>query len=46
MYMTPEKNDAAAGTYTVRLLSQEEKILTRPLYEEAFPEDGPELTDY
>lgn len=30
----------------MRLLTQEEKQLTRPLYEEAFPEDGQKLTDY
>ncbi|MBQ7535118.1 MAG: GNAT family N-acetyltransferase [Stomatobaculum sp.] len=44
--MAGEKEAAAAGTYMVRRLSQTEKLLTRPLYEEAFPEDGPELTDF
>ena len=35
----------AGGDITVRLLTEEEKYRTRPLYEEAFPEDGPEVTD-
>ena len=30
----------------VRVLSQREKGLTRPLYEGCFPEDGPALTDF
>lgn len=30
----------------IRYLSQEEKEKTRPLYEEAFPEDGKEFTDF
>ncbi|MBQ7534726.1 MAG: GNAT family N-acetyltransferase, partial [Stomatobaculum sp.] len=42
--MTPEKDVPAS--LAVRLLSREEKQKTRFLYEEAFPEDGPELTDY
>ena len=51
--MTPEKEDArmrpekdGPARFTVRLLSPEEKQRTRFLYEEAFPEDGPKLTDY
>ena len=35
----------AGGDITVRLLTDNEKYRTRPLYEEAFPEDGPEVTD-
>ena len=42
--VTSEKNVPAGRI--VRLLSPEEKQRTRFLYEEAFPEDGPELTDY
>ena len=42
--MRPEK--AGPDRLTVRLLSPEEKQRTRFLYEEAFPEDGPKLTDY
>lgn len=30
----------------IRKLTQEEKILTKPLYEEAFPEDTPPLVEY
>ena len=51
--MTPEKEEArmrpekdGPARFTVRLLSPEEKQRTRFLYEEAFPEDGPKLTDY
>ena len=42
--MRPEKDGPAR--LIVRLLSREEKERTRFLYEEAFPEDGPKLTDY
>ena len=42
--MKPEK-DGPSGL-TVRVLTREEKQRTRFLYEEAFPEDGPALTDY
>ena len=44
MRMSAEEN--GNGGRSVRLLTQEEKQLTRPLYEEAFPEDGQKLTDY
>ncbi len=30
----------------IRKLTQEEKVLTKPLYEEAFPEDTPPLVEY
>ena len=42
--MSAEEN--GNGGRSVRLLTQEEKQLTRFLYEEAFPEDGQKLTDY
>lgn len=32
--------------YEIRVLRQEEKVLTRALYEEAFPEDTPPLVDF
>ena len=51
--MTPEKDETrmkpekdVPASLAVRLLSREEKQKTRFLYEEAFPEDGPEFTDY
>ncbi|MBR3007994.1 MAG: GNAT family N-acetyltransferase [Stomatobaculum sp.] len=44
MRMSAEEN--GNGGRSVRLLTQEEKQLTRFLYEEAFPEDGQKLTDY